>query len=313
MGTGRCCPCPHCCRPPRPRAQLPSPLPGRVPVMKSSAPPGSLLAPGAARPGRWLCRGRGDRGRRAPRLLPRPFPGCSGAAAHRLLPGRPQTKEEKLPPCALAWEHGAALAAACRRCPRPHKAALLGEEQNLCPAPSRKVCAAKRPAACPPLPTPCPPLHAPYLSQPCPARSVPTPARAVPTPACTTPPLPCPLQAHPCPCPPAARCRRIPALPGRLQERPGDLSRCPAAGPQDGQRQRGAGLRGSPPLPVAARREGQAGGPGPGLGAGIRPGLRGQSGEAAAESAPWRAAAPLPWGLARAPSEAAEGRGSRPG
>ncbi|XP_057892491.1 probable tubulin polyglutamylase TTLL9 [Melospiza georgiana] len=107
--------------------------------MKSLAPPGSLLAPSAAGPGRWLCRGRGHRGRRSPRLLPRPFPGCSGAAAHRLLPGREQTKEEKLPPCAVAWEHGAALAAACRRCPRPHKAALLGEEQNLCPASSRKL------------------------------------------------------------------------------------------------------------------------------------------------------------------------------
>nr|XP_031362429.1 probable tubulin polyglutamylase TTLL9 [Lonchura striata domestica] len=107
--------------------------------MKSLAPPGSLLVPSAARPGRWLCRGRGDRGRRPPPLLPRPFPGCSGAAAHRPLPGREQTKEERLPPCAVAWEHGAALAAACRRCPRPHKAALLGEEQNLCPTPSRKL------------------------------------------------------------------------------------------------------------------------------------------------------------------------------
>ncbi|XP_017678140.1 PREDICTED: probable tubulin polyglutamylase TTLL9 [Lepidothrix coronata] len=107
--------------------------------MKSSVPPGSLLVASAAGPGRWLCRGGGDRGRRAPRILPRPFPGCSAAAAHRLLPGREQTKEEKLPPSAVAWEHGAALAAACRRCPRPHKAALLGEEQNLCPAPSRKL------------------------------------------------------------------------------------------------------------------------------------------------------------------------------
>lgn len=211
VGTERGCPCPQCCRPPRPRAQLPSPLPGRILVMKSLAPPGSLLVPSAARPGRWLCRGRADRGRRPPRFLPRPFPGCSGAAAHRLLPGREQTKEEKLPPCAVAWEHGAALAAACRRCPRPHKAALLGEEQNLCPAPSRQVCAATRLSArqhahpCPRHAHPC--MHHTY---PCPARSVPTPARTVPTPACTTPP---PALPGPNPLLPVPTCSQVPQNP----------------------------------------------------------------------------------------------------
>ncbi|KAM6378679.1 LOW QUALITY PROTEIN: putative tubulin polyglutamylase TTLL9 [Pluvialis apricaria] len=76
-----------------------------------------------------LYRARGDLGRRPPRLLPRPFPGC---CSHR-----EQTKEEKLPLCAAARERGGR--AGCCLSPLPHKAAVLGEEQNLCPAPSRKL------------------------------------------------------------------------------------------------------------------------------------------------------------------------------
>lgn len=296
VGTERGCPCPQCCRPPRPRVQLPSPLPGRILVMKTLAPPGSLLVPSAAGPGRWLCRGRADRGRRPPRLLPRPFPGCSGAAAHRLLPGREQTKEEKLPPCAVAWEHGAALAAACRRCPRPHKAALLGEEQNLCPAPSRKVCTATRRSARQHA-NPCP-RHA----HPCMHHTYRCPARSVPTPACTAPPPALPAPSPPLPLP---TCSQVPQNP---------CSTRGAAGVSGGLR-RAAGWA----VPARSRAEGfpstacrrQPAGrarPGvPGQGGGSRPGVAGPCGGAGAESAPWRAAVPLPWGRARAPAPSQAG------
>ncbi|KAM6339820.1 putative tubulin polyglutamylase TTLL9 isoform 2-T22 [Alca torda] len=97
--------------------------------MKRLAPSGSLPVSGAGSFPARLYRGRGDLGCRPLRLLPRPFPGgCSR---------REQTKEEKLPLCAVARERGGR--AGCCLSPPPHKAAVLGEEQNLCPAPSRKL------------------------------------------------------------------------------------------------------------------------------------------------------------------------------
>lgn len=139
-GTGCGCPCSQCRRPPCPQAQplfLLQTLPGWVSVMKSLAPPGWLLAAGGFVPSESepVAAVPGQRGPRPPSC-----PGRSPAAAADLA-GRRQRRRNS--PLCLAWECGAAPAAACHRClSPPHKAAVLGEEQNLCPAPSRKVCAA---------------------------------------------------------------------------------------------------------------------------------------------------------------------------
>lgn len=155
----------------------------------------------AAVPGR-----RGDLGRRPPRLLPRPSLAAPAVPRTGCRSRLEQTKEEKLPLCAVAWERGGR--AGCRLSPLPAAAAQGCSVGRRTKPLSRSIkeglCghAAKRPAACPPLPAPCPPLPAPCPALPAPCPSLPAPCLSLPVPAAgwarPRPPTPqgCPQRAH---------------------------------------------------------------------------------------------------------------------